>query len=137
MVIDFSSYYSFPTQMDKLFQEFARPFFSSQRGMAYPPLQVSEDEHAVYVRAEIPGVAMEDLDLTLTNKSLILKGERKVEKGRYYRQERPTGAFQRLIQLGSVVNRDDVKATLTNGILSITLPKAEEFKPRKISIAAE
>ncbi len=137
MVIDFSSYYSFPTQIDKLFEEFARPFFSSQRGLAYPPLQVSEDEHAIYVRAEIPGVAMEDLDLTLTNKSLVLKGERKVEQGRYYRQERPTGAFQRIIQLGTMVSRDEIKATLADGVLSVTLPKAEEYKPRKISIAAE
>jgi HSP20 family protein len=137
MVIDFSSYYTFPSQIDKLFEEYARPFFSSQRGFSYPPLQVSEDEHAIVVRAEIPGVAMEDLDLTLTNKSLVLKGERSVEKGRYYRQERPTGAFQRIVQLGTAVDRDAIRATLSDGILTITLPKSEEYKPRKISIAAE
>lgn len=134
MVIDFSNFYEYPRRMDKFFEEFWRPSYISQRRMAYPPLNISEDEHAIHVRAEIPGMDMADLELTLTNKSLILKGERKVEKGKYFRQERPTGAFQRILTLNIPVARDGVKATLTDGLLDVVLPKAEEMKPKKISI---
>ena len=86
------------------------------------------------IAAEIPGVDMSELDLTLTNKSLVIKGERKVEQGKYYRQERPTGAFQRIVTLGVPVDRDQIKATLKDGVLTVVLPKTEAIKPRKISI---
>lgn len=134
MVIDFSNFYDLPRQMDRIMAEFMRPYGPVSRGMAYPPLNISEDEESIVVQAEIPGVDMSEIELTLTNKSLVIKGERKVEQGKYYRQERPTGAFQRIVTLGVPVDRDGIKATLQNGVLSVTLPKAEAVKPRKISI---
>ena len=134
MVIDFSSFYDLPRQMDRLMAEFMRPYGPVSRGMAYPPLNVCEDEDAIIVAAEIPGVDMSELDLSLTNKSLIIKGERKVEQGKYYRQERPTGAFQRIVTLGVPVDHEKIKASLVNGVLTVTLPKSEGVKPRKISI---
>ncbi|WP_029893481.1 Hsp20/alpha crystallin family protein [Desulfohalovibrio reitneri] len=134
MVIDFSSFYNMPRQFDRLFEEFYRPFNLSQKGVAYPPLNISEDQETITIRAEIPGVAMEDLDLTLTDKSLVIKGERKVEQGKYFRQERPTGAFQRIVTLGVPVDRDKIQATMANGVLTVVLPKSESVKPRKISI---
>ena len=64
-------------------------------------------------------------------------GERKPEQGKYYRQERPMGAFQRVITLNVPIDRDAVVASLADGVLRITLPKAEEMKPRKIAINPE
>ncbi len=134
MVIDFSTFYDFPRQFDRLIEEFTRPYALSERRLAYPPLNITEDDRNLYVSAEIPGVSMEDLELTLTDKSLVIKGERKGEQGKYFRQERPVGAFQRVISLGIPVNREAIKAKLVSGILEITLPKAEEAQPKKISI---
>ncbi|EPR35058.1 heat shock protein Hsp20 [Alkalidesulfovibrio alkalitolerans DSM 16529] len=134
MVIDFSNFHDLPRQMDRVLAEFMRPYGPVSRGMAYPPLNISEDEESVVIAAEIPGVDMSELDLTLTNKSLVIKGERKVEQGKYYRQERPTGPFQRIVTLGVPVDRDQIKATLKDGVLTVVLPKAEAIKPRKISI---
>ncbi len=133
MVIDFSTLYDVPRYMDKLFEDFWGPSISRRR-MAYPPLNISEDEGALYVKAEIPGVAMEDLELTLTDKGITLKGERKSGEGKYFRQERPTGVFQRIVSLNVPIDRNGVKATMTNGVLEVVLPKSEEVKPKKIDI---
>ena len=134
MVIDFSGFYDFPRQIDRLMEEIWNPSTISQRRLAYPPVNLSEDDGNVYVQAAIPGMAMDNIDLTLTDGSLIMKGKRESEKGDYFRQERPTGSFQRVINLNVPVNRDKVSATMREGILDIVLPKAEEAKPKKINI---
>lgn len=134
MVLDFDSLYAFPNHMDRLFDEFFRPGFSGRKQYAYPPINVSEDEDSLIVRAEIPGVKLEDLEITLTDKSLLIRGERGSEDGRFFRQERPVGAFQRVIRLNVPVERDKVGASLVDGILKVTLPRAEESRPKKISI---
>ena len=137
MVIDFSTLYDFPRNMDKLFEEFWSPLNISQRRMAYPPLNISEDENNIYVRAELPGMNMEDIELTLSEGSLLIKGERKSEKGNYFRQERPTGFFQRVVNLNVRIDRNNTKATMKNGLLEVVLPKSEEVKPKKINIDVE
>ncbi|MBU1249032.1 MAG: Hsp20/alpha crystallin family protein [Proteobacteria bacterium] len=134
MVLDFDTVYAFPSRMDRLFEEFIRPGFGSRKHFAYPPLNVSEDADTIFVRAEVPGVGLDDLEITLTDKSLVLKGERKAEEGRYFRQERPAGAFQRVVRLNVPVAREKTKASLVDGILTISLPRAEEARPKKISI---
>lgn len=83
---------------------------------------------------ELPGVDVKDLDLTISDKSLILKGERKSDEAEYIRQERPTGYFQRIINLNVDVQRDNIKAKMKNGVLEVVLPKVEEIKPKKIQI---
>lgn len=135
MVLDFDTLYAFPSRMDRLFEEFVRPGFGSRKPFAYPPMNVSEDADNIYVRAEMPGVALSDVELTLSEKSLVLKGERKSEEGRFFRQERPTGAFQRVVRLNVPVDREAVSATLTDGILTVVLPRAEEARPRKIDVS--
>lgn len=134
MVLDFNSLYSFPGRFERLFEEFFKPQFAEGRRMAYPPLNLSEDEHAYYVRSELPGLPLESLELTLSDKSLIIKGERPTEQGKYYRQERPAGFFQRVVALNVPVDRDGVRASLVDGVLTVTLPKCEDCKPRKISV---
>lgn len=134
MVIDFSMYYDLPRQIDRMFEDFLRPLPISQRRVAYPPMNILEGEEDIVVQAEIPGLGMEDIELTLTDGSLVIKGERKAPQGSYYRQERPVGPFQRIVNLNVPVERDQVKATLKNGLLEVKLPKAAAAKAKKISI---
>ncbi|SKA62790.1 Hsp20/alpha crystallin family protein [Desulfobaculum bizertense] len=136
MVIDFGSFYDFPHDIDALFQEMMRPNSFSRSRASYPQVNISEDSDALYIDARMPGVKLEDIDLEVTENDLVLKGERKAEEAKYYRQERGSGQFQRVFHLSSRVDHDGVKATLRNGILEIVLPKAEAVKPRKIAISA-
>ncbi len=137
MVLDFNTLYSPFDRFDKLFEDFLRPGFGGQRRLTYPPLNLSQDDDNIIVRAEIPGVAIDDIELTLTDKTLVIKGERKAEDGKYFRQERPAGVFHRVINLHVPVDRDRVEAAMKNGLLTVALPKTEEVKPRSISIQAE
>ena len=134
MVIDFNTLYNFPSRFDRAFEDFFRSSMGDDRRMAYPPLNLSNDEDAIYVRAELPGVAIEDVELTLTDKTLVLKGERPAPQGKYYRQERASGVFHRVINIGVPVDRDAVTAAMKDGVLTVTLPKADEVKPRSINI---
>lgn len=134
MVIDFNTLYNFPSRFDRVFEEFLRSPMGDDRRLAYPPLNLSNDDDNVYVRAEVPGLSIEDVELTLTDKTLVLKGERKAPQGKYFRQERPSGVFHRVINISVPVDREKVSASLTDGILTVTLPKSEEIKPRTISI---
>lgn len=137
MVIDFNMPYMIPRHLDRLFDEFFKPSPYGGKRVSYPLLNLSEDQENVYVRAEIPGLEMADLELTLTEKSLVIKGERKAPEGAFIRQERPAGGFQRIINLNLPIDRDAVKATLADGLLSVVLPKAEDVQPRKIAIDTE
>ena len=135
MVIDFNTLYNSPSRFDRVFEEFFKSPMGNDRRLAYPPLNLSNDAENIYVRAEVPGVNIEDVELTLTDKTLVLKGERAAPQGKQYRQERPTGIFHRVINIGVPVDRDKVTAAVTDGVLTVTLPKAEEVKPRTISIS--
>src|SRR6056297_2860816 len=137
MVIDFSTFYDFPRQLDRMLDEMWKPSMISQRRQSYPPVNIHDDETNIYVYSEIPGMNIDDIDLTLSDGSLQIKGKREVAKGNFYRQERPTGLFQRVINLNVPVDVDNVKARMKDGVLDVVLPKSEEAKPKKISIEAE
>ena len=136
MVLDFNTLYDIPKTIKKFFDELWAPLEISQRRLAYPPMNIAEDENNIYVVMELPGVDINDLELTISDKSLILKGERKAQDAEYIRQERPTGHFQRIINLNVDVVRDNIKAKMKDGVLEVILPKAEELKPKKIEIAS-
>jgi len=95
------------------------------------------DDHYL-ITAEIAGVATEDLDLAIANGVLTIRGGRQLDEGadenRYRRQERPHGSWQRSISLPERVSEDGLKADLTNGILQIVLPKAQDEAPRQIPV---
>jgi len=103
-----------------------------------PAFDVYEDKDYMYVRAELPGMKKEDIDLSLHNGSLSISGERKSEEkskdAEVYRAERFFGRFQRTITLPTSVAADKIKAQYKDGILSVTLPKAEEAKPKHIDV---
>jgi len=136
MVIDFSTYYDLPRNLDSFFEELWRPSSLSQRRVSYPSDNISEGEEQIVVMSEIPGMDTSDIELTLNEKSLVIKGTKKNEVGNYYRQERPTGSFQRIVNLNVAVRSDAVKASMKDGVLRIVLPKAKESQPRVIAIDA-
>ena len=104
----------------------------------YPTLNISEDKDNIYVKAEIPGVHSEDLEISIEGETLAIKGERKApaekEKVSYHRRELEYGKFNRSITLPTRVAIEKISARTENGILSICLPKAEEVKPRQITV---
>ena len=123
--------------VDRLFDVFStgtEPFFSR----VYPALNVTEDVENLYVRAELPGVKAESLELSVVEGRLLIRGERKTEvedkAASYHRREREAGFFRRTIALPTRVASDHVSAAMKEGVLTITLPKAEEAKPRKITV---
>jgi HSP20 family protein len=94
-----------------------------------------EDENSFYVEADLPGVAQEDLDLTVYNGMLIIRGERKPAAGHAYLYDgRSYGRFERAIVLPEAVQADDVQATLKDGVLSVALPKSPDARPKKITL---
>jgi len=109
--------------------------------VAFPPVNVWEDADAFHVELEVPGLTQEQVQVAVTNKNhLTIQGERLPEdpgKGRWHRRERGFGRFQRVLKLPTSVDADRVEAKLENGLLQLTLPKAEEAKPRRIAVKAE
>jgi HSP20 family protein len=105
-----------------------------------PPLDLSEDQNNLIVEVELPGVKKDDLEVSVHNGVLSISGERPVVESEqkdatYYRQERFHGRFHRSITLPKPVELDAVKADYRNGILTVTLPKTEEARPRQIEVS--
>ena len=104
-----------------------------------PPVDIQETEEGYRLQAELPGLTKEDIDITLENNVLRLSGERKferdVKKESFHRVERTYGTFSRAFALPQQVNSEGVQAGFENGVLTILVPKAEQAKPRKISIS--
>lgn len=106
----------------------------------YPCIDVSEDDSNIYLRADLPGINREDIEISMEEDVLTIKGERKIEeekKGKnHYIIERGYGSFSRSIQLGSGVQQDKINAKYKDGVLEVVLPKTEKEKPKKINISA-
>jgi len=131
----------FRSAVDRLFESFAGelPRRSGWESFAYPPIALSEAGDRFVVEAELPGVRMNDLEITCLERNLTLRGERKSSGDpdeSYERRERPTGSFVRTIELPSDVDAGKVSAALVDGLLRITVPKGERAKPRRIEIKA-
>jgi HSP20 family protein len=123
---------------DWFLEDFELPSFGTADGGWLPAFDVSETADEVIVKAELPGMDVKDIDLTLTDGLLTIKGERKMEKEdkreNYHRIERQFGSFSRTFNLGASVKADSIDAGYKDGILTVTLPKAEESKPKKIEV---
>lgn len=123
-------------EMNRLFDARLAPRY--QRAPGFPAMNVWTSEEAVVVTAELPGVSLEDMDVTVLNETLTVRGGRapdeEVEGSRFHRRERTYGQFSRTIQLPYAVNADKVEATLKNGLLRLWLPRLEEDRPRKIAV---
>jgi HSP20 family protein len=141
---------SFRDEVDNLLNlAFARlggPPTDPERGSQFlegwfPAVDVYEDKDNLLVRAELPGMKKEDIEISLHEGFLTLSGERKgqetQEGAETYRSERWLGRFNRTISLPCSVVPDKIKATYTDGILAVSLPKAEEAKPKQIPISVK
>lgn len=104
----------------------------------FPAVNLTEDKDHYYVRAELPGVTANALDIQATGKTISISGERtfapESDTAKYHRREREAGKFSRIIELPGEIDSEKVSAGLTNGILTITIPKAEVAKPRQIAV---
>lgn len=129
--------------MDNLQRDMSRLFdvyYPTRARVApgFPAVNVWTSEEELVVTAEVPGVNPDDMDISMDGEILTLSGERIAEEldegTRYLRQERGYGEFSRSIELPYPVNIDQVEATFKNGVLSISLPRAEEDKPKKIAV---
>ena len=132
-------------EMDRLFDEFFN-FVPARRrelleGEWLPNIDVAETDDNVIVTAELPGVKQDDVSISVLNDVLTLKGEKKEEKEikreNYHRIERSYGSFQRSVSLPTGVQADKAKATYKDGVLTVTIPKAESAKPKSIKINIE
>ncbi len=119
---------------------FATPFLSPVSARRFPPVNFSEDEGHVYVDALLPGVEPKDTDVTVLRNTITISGERKpfVEQNGQvvHRSELGSGRFSRTLELPADINPDRINAECRNGILRITLAKAEHARPKKIEITA-
>ena len=104
-----------------------------------PAVDIFENEHALVVKADLPDIDPKDLDIRVENNILTIRGERKFEnklsEQNYLRVERAYGAFARSFSLANTVNSEAIKADYHNGVLTLTVPKREEAKPKQIKVS--
>ena len=103
----------------------------------FPLVNLTESKDNFYLRAELPGISSSELDIQATAGSVSISGERRIpaeKEARYHRRERESGRFSRVVSLPREINPDQVEAGLVDGVLTVTLPKAEIAKPRQISV---
>lgn len=130
-------------EMDRIFQEFfGRTYVPERFEIEWAPaVDVSETEDAIIVKADLPGVKPEDIEINIVDNVLTIRGEKKREaeekKENFYRVERFYGSFMRAIQLPTEVEVDKVKAQYKDGVLKITLPKKPEEKKKVIKVEVE
>ena len=125
--------------MDRLFDDaFTRPLSLSGNTWSIPAVDMYQTDNEVVVKAALPGIKADEVQINVTGEVLTLKGETKQEnetkEKEYHIREQRWGAFERSIVLPTEVVADKAKADFENGVLTITLPKAEEVKPKTISI---
>ncbi|MCG6912002.1 MAG: Hsp20/alpha crystallin family protein [Deltaproteobacteria bacterium] len=125
-------------QMESFLSSVSESGIPSPHAGVFPSINLTEDQDKYYIRAELPGISSEKLDIQAAGSSLSISGERKIEAEkenvRYHRKEREEGTFSRAINLPGEIDADGVSASLTNGILKVSVAKAEKAKPKQITI---
>src|SRR5438552_15883907 len=130
---------SLQEQVNRLFNDaFERQGEESSLTAWAPAVDIYETEHELVVKADLPEIDPKDLDIRVENNILTIRGERKFEKkvneDNYLRVERAYGSFARSFTLANTVNSDAIKAEYQNGVLTLTIPKREEAKPKQIKV---
>ncbi len=131
-------------EMDRLFETLAPALNGAtgerRKGLGVPPVNMWQDEQNLYAEAELPGVSLENLEILAQGDSLTISGSRpssSTDNGKpLIRAERLNGSFERTLTLPVEIDADKVSATLRDGVLTITLPKAQAVLPRKITVNA-
>jgi len=142
-VVRFDPFRDITTLRDEMNRLFSRTLGEgAAAGSAWTPaVDIFDTAEAIILKAELPGLSPDDIDIEVDDNVLTIKGERrfedKVEEGRYYRLERAYGQFSRSVTLPQGVKADEISATFDQGVLQVRVPKADEVKPRKISVATD
>jgi HSP20 family protein len=117
---------------------FGRPEMRLFSSKVFPAINLTEDKDKYYVRAELPGIKADEIQLDINGRSLSISGERKIQSEghevRYHRREREAGRFSRVIGLPGEVDADRVDAKLVNGLLTVAVAKSEAAKPKQITV---
>jgi len=127
-------------EMDRLFDDFfgMTPARGERGAVWSPAVNVREDEDSFFIEAELPGMSREDIELEVEQNSLVIKGERRFEQKEegenYHFVERSYGSFYRSFTLPKNVDADGIGAEYKDGVLTVTVPKKEEVKPKKVEI---
>ena len=133
-------------EMDQLQREMNRLFEGSSvihtsGSHKYPAINLWANEEGQIIRAEMPGIKADDINIDVTSDTLTISGERThdeaIENTRYHRQERGYGSFTRTLQLPFMIDTGSVEATFKNGVLDIKLQRAESDRPKKIAVKSE
>lgn len=134
----FASLADLQQEMNRLFESSLRRLGNPQEGIWGFPVDVVEEKDHLIVRANLPGLSKDDVTVTYHDGYLTIKGEKKVESttkdANWHRQERAYGSFSRTIELPVAVDMKKIEAQFRDGVLTVTLPKTEEAKPREIQI---
>ncbi|MFO7665606.1 MAG: Hsp20/alpha crystallin family protein [Desulfobacterales bacterium] len=124
--------------MDRFMEGSGGRYFKLPTAGVFPLINLTDDKDGYFVRAELPGLKADELNISATGNTISISGERKIvsegEDVRYYRREREAGSFNRIISLPGDVDSDKVEATLKDGILTVRIPKAEKAKPKQITV---
>jgi HSP20 family protein len=140
---------SLRTEMDRLFDNFTSRFgvapffqtrFDTSLSLPSPAVDITEEEGAFNVSAEVPGMSEKDINVSLSGDTLTIKGEKRQEReekgDNRYLSERSYGAFQRSFSLPEDVDREKIAASFAKGVLTVTLPKSAKAAPKKIEVKA-
>jgi HSP20 family protein len=127
-------------QLDQRFEEMLRgaPLRGPLAAGVFPLINLTQDPDNYRVRAELPGMKAEELDIQVLGRNLTISGERKIQSeakdAKYHRRERESGKFSRILALPGDINADRVQAQLVAGVLTVTIPKSEAAKPKQIAV---
>jgi HSP20 family protein len=130
-------------EMNRLFQRFFGKDLTAASANVFPPVNIYQDKDNIYLTAELPGMETSDVSIDIEQNSIQIRGERKLENENdnekifYHRRERESGSFSRKLEFKSKIDTDKVSAGLKDGILKVTMPKAQEAKPKKITVKTE
>ena len=128
-------------QMNRLAEELTEGIYREPVAGVFPLLNVTEDKDKYYVRAELPGIKGNDLDISVTGNTLSISGERKIAaegaKEAYVLREYRTGTYFRQFTLSEVIDQGKIDAEMNDGVLRLVLPKVEPAKPRRITVKVD
>lgn len=134
----FSDLDSMRHQLDRLLDVFGERVSGRVGAGVFPAVNITEGTDAYHVSAELPGVKAADLNLNVTGNQLTLAGERKISEeaadAKYHRREREAGRFSRAVTLPGDIDPDKVSAKMVDGILTVSISKAQKAKPRQITV---
>ena len=125
-------------EMDRLFGAYSGRGLGHFGAGVFPSINLSEDQENYFIRAELPGIKADDLEIQVTANNVSISGQRQIaQEGngvKYHRREREGGQFSRIISLPGDIDHDKVDANLVNGVLTVKIAKAEAAKPKQIAI---